>query len=100
MVGIRVVSTVVLNVESDTGRGEPEQDGQRHALPPSVGREHEQQVRNSQTGDEDRRLQVHLPAVASPPAGGPEELVDSPPKLELEGVIRSELESSSRHSHA
>ena len=85
---------VVLNVESDTGRREPEQDGQRHALPPGVGREHEQQVRDSQTGHEDRRLQVHLPAVALPPAGGPKILGESPPKLELEGAVRPEFEDS------
>src|SRR5882724_10358090 len=48
VVGIGVVAGVVLNVESDTGRGEPEQDGQRHALPPRMSREHEQHVQDSQ----------------------------------------------------
>jgi len=43
-----------------------------------MGREHEQYVRDTQTRDQDRRLQVHLPAVTSSFAGGPEIRVDLP----------------------
>src|SRR4030095_398427 len=103
VVGVRVMAAVVLTVEADTDRGPPEperghreQDGPRHTLPPRVGHEPEQQVRDRQTGEEDRRLQIHLPAVAAPPAGDLEILVDSSPKLDLEGAIRPEFESSSR----
>src|SRR4029450_12677662 len=96
VVGVRLMAAVVLDVEADTGRRHPEQDAQRHTLPPRVGHEHEQEVRDRQTGEGDRRLQVHLPAVAAPPAGDLEILVDSSPKLDLEGAIRPEFESSSR----
>src|SRR4030095_5610504 len=62
-VGVRVVAAAVLNVEADTDRGQPEQDGQRHTLPPRVGHEHEQQVRDRQTGEGDSRLTIQLQQV-------------------------------------
>ncbi len=50
----------------------------------------------AKAGNEDGRLQVHLPTVALPPAGGSEILFNSPPELELEGVIVPKFQASSR----
>jgi hypothetical protein len=96
--GVRVglMAAVVLNVEPDPGREQSEQDGQQQALPPGLGHEHQQEIRAREAGGEDRRLHVHLPTVALPPAGGSEIFVDPPPELELEGSIVTELEASSR----
>src|SRR5439155_425946 len=52
-------------------------------LPPVI---RETPLMRSQPGEEDGRLQVHLPAVAWPAAGGSKILLDPAPQLELEGV--------------
>src|SRR6266508_1393586 len=68
-VRIGLMAAVVLNVEPDLGREQPE---------------------------EDRRLHIHLPTVALPSAGRSEMLCDPPPKLELEGIVVTEREASCR----
>ena len=40
VVGVRVMSAVVLHVESNPGGRQPEQDGQQQALRPGLGHEH------------------------------------------------------------
>ena len=79
---------VVLDVGADPCRKQAEQDGQGHALDPGPGQEYQRHVRTREPHEKDRRLHVHLPAVALPPTGGPEMLRDAPPKRELERRYR------------
>ena len=44
-VRVGLVPAVVLDVEADAGGDQPEQDRQRHGLPPRPGHEHQQRVR-------------------------------------------------------
>src|SRR5207244_8022864 len=48
------------------------------------------------SGHQNRRLQVHLPAVALPPAAGPEVLVDPSPQLRVEGTLAAELQRAAQ----
>src|SRR6266545_2513240 len=96
-IDVRVMEDGVLPApEVGTSPDQLEQHGQRQALPPGLGHEHQQYIRAREAGHEDRRLQVHLPTVALPPAGGSKVLLDPPPELELEDVVVAELEASSR----
>jgi hypothetical protein len=58
--------------------------------------EYQQDIRARETGDEDRRLHIHLPTVALPLAGGSKMLFDTPPERALEGMILTELEAPCR----
>src|SRR5260370_42684774 len=87
MIGIGLMATVVLDIEANPGRREAEQHGQQEALPPRLVHEDQQRIQHREPGEEDGRLQVHLPAVAWPAAGGSEILLDPTPQLELEGVV-------------
>jgi hypothetical protein len=58
--------------------------------------EYQQDIRARETGDEDRRLHIHLPTVALPLAGGSKMLFDPPPELALEGIVVLELEALCR----
>ncbi len=51
------MTAVMLDIESDSGRRQPEQHGQEHAAPPGLGHEHQQQIRTRETTDEEPRLQ-------------------------------------------
>src|SRR5713226_7986786 len=90
------MAAVVLNVEPDLGREQPQQHGQKHALPPRLGLEYQQAIRAREAGEEDGRLHIHLPTVALPLAGGSKMLLDPPPELALEGIVVPELEASCR----
>jgi hypothetical protein len=70
------MDAVVLDVEPDPCRGQPEHEGKDEALPPGLRHEHQQCIRACEAEEEDCRLHVHLPAVALPPAAGPKILVD------------------------
>ena len=95
VVGIGLMATVVLDIEANPGRREAEQHGQQEALPPSLVHEDQQRIRHRETGEEDGRLHVHLPAVAWPAAGGSEILFDPAPQLELEGVAVRKFQTDS-----
>ncbi len=84
---IGLMTAVVLDVEPDPRRREPEKNSQEHALPPGLGNEDQEPIRHGEAGKEDGRLHVHLPAVTLPTAGGEKEGVDASPQLELEGGV-------------
>src|SRR5207247_10654466 len=75
------------------GSARPERPGHRSGLPPGPRHELPQRIRGRAAADEGPRLQVHLPAVALPPAGGSEVRVDPSPELELDGIVVPELEA-------
>ena len=87
---IGLMAAIVLDVAPDPGREEAEEDGEQRRLPPRLCREHEQEIGAGEAGQEDRRLQVLLPAVARRPAGGPEVRVDPFPERQEEGRIAAE----------
>ncbi len=88
------MSAVMLNVEADACYGQPEQNGQRHGLPPGLSYEYQQDIGGREQGKNDRRFQVHLPAIALPPAGGSEEIINPSPHFHLKTGVLAELRLS------
>jgi len=94
------MAAIMLNVESDPADEEAQEDGQREGLHPRVGLDHEQHIRTGEAGEEDRRLDVHLPTVAGRPAAGSEIACDPFPKSAMEGRVTIERQPSSRLSRS
>ncbi len=84
---IGLMAAVVLDVEADPRRREPEKNSQEHALPPGLDHEDQEPIQHGEAGKEHGGLHVHLPAVTLPTAGGEKERVDASPQLELEGAV-------------
>src|SRR5262249_38875360 len=95
---IRLMAAIMLNVESDPGDEETEENGERDGLYPRTGDEHQEKIRAGEAGEEDRRLGVHLPTVAWRLAAGAEVAVDPFAKSTLEGRIATECRSAFRLS--
>ena len=88
------MASVVLDIQADSGGGQPEQNSQQQSVPPGLGPEHQQHIRSGEAGKEEDRLQVHLPTVALASAGNSKILFDPSTELELEGVIVPEFQAS------
>ncbi len=86
--GIRPVVAVVLDVEAHAGHGQAQRHRAHHHLPARAGREQQEQVRASQPGQHDRRLQVHGGHVALALAGGGEIRLDLTLQLARESGAR------------
>jgi hypothetical protein len=92
VVGIGLMTAVVLNVEADGGRGQAEQERKRHGLPPRLGHEHQQRVRSRKSGEQNRRLDVHLRAIALPQSRALEKRIDPSTQLDLKTVVLAEFQ--------
>src|SRR5262245_11881480 len=87
------MAAVMLDIEANASRQQPEPDGQRQTVPPPVDHEDKQHVQRREARQEEGGFQVELPTIARPPACGSEILLDSPPELPLEGLIVSEFQA-------
>ncbi len=96
---VGLVTRVVLDVEPDARRGHPQHEGQEQPLQRGRGPEDQQGVGGREDGQDDRGLQVHLPAVAGSPAGAAQELVDPALQFEVKGVVGAELQPQRRSFH-
>ena len=85
------MARVVLHVEADARDRQPEQGRQGQGLPPGLRNEHQQRVAGREAGEDDGRLEVHLRAVALPPASIAQVLFDPPADLLLEAGVAGEL---------
>jgi len=87
MLGVGEVAAVVLDVEPDARHAQPEQRREQQPLPHGVGPEDQHEVGRDEHAEDDRGLEVHLPAVALAPSGGAEILVDAAAKLGLKAEV-------------
>ncbi len=83
----------MLDVETDLGHGDAEENGEGQGLPPCGSEERQSRVGGRECDQNNSRLEIHARAIALRSPCGLEELLDAPPEFGLKIVGFSEFQS-------
>jgi hypothetical protein len=94
--GVRLVPAIVLDIESDRRRRQPQRNRQGESLPPRRHHEYEKYIGCHKPTENERGLEVHLRTVAPRLFRPSKVLIDAPANRAMKSITDAELQLAGR----